>query len=844
MYAHTKSRNDKIIYETLEEHSEKVMEYYHLLSKMYGWKEVIVHLLQEFRYEGRKGIVPLSESSQEFLKKGFENSIYFHDIGKINPFFQRDKMGQEHIVSGLGRTEHSIFSTIIYLNEAFMDLKEMRIKDVREKRMVAYLLVSFSYAITRHHGSLKDAVSEEGSLYVDRLLHEMEQIESKYFFFYKNDFHIEENRKLLQSIKTFHQKIKEPYVYYLLNKLCHSVLVACDFYGTAYFYQSEEYRFHLFDQEMKDKIPLFYEQDDILKHYQEQKENPKSKSELLETRNINDLRWDLLLEAEKELDQESIVYLLEAPTGGGKTNVSIHLAMKLLQQSSCNKLLYVFPFNTLSEQTKGRLDGFFGDDKGIANVVNSITPILNQEEFVERESEEANLFFEKRYLQHQMLDYPTTLVSHVQLFEMLFGTTRESQLRLCQLCNSVIILDEIQVYRQRKWQHIFRMLSKIGKYYNIRFIIMSATLPTFEHFKEDINVKRLVPNAPFYFQHPLFKERVNLHNDYLNMPYKKTEDVISLCLNIIQKHPNKRLLIECISKKMAQQVFEALRENIRIPVLELTGDDNVDYRKKVISLLKEKNEETGSFSLQEVVLVATQVIEAGVDIDMDIGIKDVSLLDSEEQLLGRINRSCLRKDCHAYFFYSGKVKSIYREDDRSLYNLFTRKELFQTLKNKDFSSFYYFILGKVQERNQRYVVKKDTTLSPIQEFERGLRWLDFPYIKQELLLIDQDNFTLFVDSIMEIEGEIIRGSEVWKEYTETNGHVEGYGKSKIRFSLLKKQMQYFTYNFFQEPNHYDEEVKGMYYLNDGESFMKKEQVLVNGEVMKYKKFNRISYEGE
>ncbi len=70
--------------------------------------------------------------------------------------------------------------------------------------------------------------------------------------------------------------------------------------------------------------------------------------------------------------------------------------------------------------------------------------------------------------------------------------------------------------------------------------------------------------------------------------------------------------------------------------------------KKVIGQLGKH--EDGSFKIDDVIVVATQVIEAGVDIDMDIGFKDISTLDSEEQFLGRINRSCSRTDCWAYFF--------------------------------------------------------------------------------------------------------------------------------------------------------------------------------------------------
>ncbi|MCS4473099.1 helicase-related protein [Clostridium botulinum] len=75
-------------------------------------------------------------------------------------------------------------------------------------------------------------------------------------------------------------------------------------------------------------------------------------------------------------------------------------------------------------------------------------------------------------------------------------------------------------------------------------------------------------------------------------------------------------------------------------VLLITGDDNSIERNDIIKRVKDEN---------NIVLVATQVIEAGVDIDMDIGYKDISMLDSDEQFLGRINRSCEKPKSTVYF---------------------------------------------------------------------------------------------------------------------------------------------------------------------------------------------------
>lgn len=61
-----------------------------------------------------------------------------------------------------------------------------------------------------------------------------------------------------------------------------------------------------------------------------------------------------------------------------------------------------------------------------------------------------------------------------------------------------------------------------------------------------------------------------------------------------------------------------------------------------------------------VILVATQVVEAGIDIDMDIGYKDISKLDSEEQFIGRINRNFKRKGVVYFSIWIMKVVFIRR----------------------------------------------------------------------------------------------------------------------------------------------------------------------------------------
>ncbi len=59
----------------------------------------------------------------------------------------------------------------------------------------------------------------------------------------------------------------------------------------------------------------------------------------------------------------------------------------------------------------------------------------------------------------------------------MFGVSREECFPLIHMINSVIILDEIQNYKNEIWKEIILFLEKYADILNIKFIIMSATLP-------------------------------------------------------------------------------------------------------------------------------------------------------------------------------------------------------------------------------------------------------------------------------------------------------------------------------------------------------------------------------
>ena len=202
---------------------------------------------------------------------------------------------------------------------------------------------------------------------------------------------------------------------------------------------------------------------------------------------------------------------------------------------------------------------------------------------------------------------------------------------------------------------------------------MSATLPNFDAFYEDANSVHLITDPKKYYENKLFKNRVNLDFSLLHIPIS-----LELLAHKVLKYKKKKVLVEFITKTSAHEFYTLLKAKAPdLNIIELTGDDNKLFRKQAIQQIKDSD---------KIIVITTQVIEAGVDIDMDIGFKDISIIDSEEQALGRINRSCLKRRSKMFFFHMDTITNVYRNDYRTRYNL-TDKRWQKVLKTKRFDIF-------------------------------------------------------------------------------------------------------------------------------------------------------------
>lgn len=828
--------------ESLVDHSDLVHSFFLQLCGENGLDKVLKRTIAALQFNDEE----LPEELQELIAELFVQAIYLHDIGKINPAFQYLRMDNQRIkfcnVDGATNSNHSMLSALLYI-----DLFSPRVDEIGDTELRGFLrhiLYVFAYVISRHHTYLTHVEDEEGQFYKNlKEWHGSVRRYPQYVEYYK------ERERLLYELDLGplerdvgrYADDHEPYSLFILVKLLYSTLVSCDFYAVySYENQGERPPFHYFTKEGVTCFLDSFKQTKTYRGIQEYQHNPH----YFDSYPINALRSQIFLEAEAALinHADQRLFYLEAPTGSGKTNTSINLALRALQTNpSLNKIIYIFPFNTLIEQTKATFDNAFPNQiqqQHRIAVVNSITPIINHiEEEISKKNENTLDYhkdlreYREEVLRRQMLQYPITLTSHVNFFNYLFGQGRESNLAFTHLCNSVVIFDEIQSYRNDIWVEIIRFLNAFSEMLNLKIIIMSATLPKLDYLLDkNVPVVELLPNAKQYFEHPLFQNRVSLHFDLLEQGALGLEDLLEEVLKVRKERGSSRIMVEFISKEAAEQFYElAQRNSIFRNVVQLTGNDHRYYRKIVIAKLSEKDEKTQQFVCNDVLLVATQVIEAGVDIDLDVGFKDISLLDSEEQFLGRINRSCLRSDCHAYFFHHSIASYVYKNDWRLEHDL-KKKEYQLYLQEKSFDAFYQQCFLRLLEQNS---AKNERNY---QFFLNDVQSLNFPAVSKHMHLINDQASTLFIDyqCIME-DGKVVQGKDVWEQYKSLlKNRILPYAERRVQLSIIQEKMDYFTFpihlkkrddkdasfTMWSDTFIGTERLGDMIYVENGERFMK------------------------
>lgn len=810
-YAHTKQEEDNsyAFDETIAEHTNRCVTHFKKIVKEKGLEDIFL------RFE-RIWCSGWEKEERDMFYDLLLNTISFHDIGKINPLFQKDKMKNPQFAKEKGSvlflSRHAEISSMIYLEYFLPKVCSFPIEIRKRLTLLTYVN---TYIISKHHTKMDDIKNFIDNFKTEGYRSRWKYIQTEYKKYFNEavEFSSTPCKKFSSNIfeKTFLNEQKQGIYLYTYAKLVYSLLIAVDYYATSQYvnhYKVETYgTIHNIQEIMN-----VYDKSDVVNKIRNH----------INVKDIDVLRSELFLEAEEELlkKKEECLFYLEAPTGSGKSNTALNLSFQLIKQCpNLQKIWYIYPFNTLVEQNRIDLEKLFKGTNIMEqiSIVNSITSIVNKAKNAKRtisssKANEMDINYNEVLLDRQFFHYPIVLTTHITLFDILFGDGKESGFPFYQLANSVIVLDEIQSYRNDIWSEIITFLKEFAQFLNLKVIIMSATLPDLDLLsKEQTKAVKLIKNRDKYFKNPLFKNRVEICYDLLEQ-----DNVLDIIEADIKRYllEDKKVLIEFLSKKAAEDFFSIMlndESKINCPVRLMTGDDNSTERKKILDEIKDSKE--GAF-----LLIATQVVEAGVDLQgIDIGFKDISMLDAEEQFMGRINRSCT-KEGKVYFFNLNKASIIYGSDVRMNQELTLKSLPMRTvLEEKEFRVYYQKVLEGIIAGNKSTEREKNLDL-----FFRNTSELYFNKVSERMYLIQTEkNMTsIFFSRIIEIEGVLLDGAKVWEEYrTLLLEEAMDYAEKRVKLSEIKSKMSYFIYqiragNVFS----YNDQIGEIYFIEEGESF--------------------------
>ncbi|MCD6364002.1 MAG: CRISPR-associated helicase Cas3' [Synergistetes bacterium] len=319
---------------------------------------------------------------------------------------------------------------------------------------------------------------------------------------------------------------------------------------------------------------------------------------------------------------------ITAPTGIGKTLAGFSFALKLRnrierEKGYSSRIIYVLPFTSIIDQNYEILRKVL-IRKRIPERVIIKHHYRTDPSFLIKENA---LFgdYDKAFSIVETWDAEIIVSTFVQLFETIFSNHRSSFRRLHRLMGSILILDEVQNFPVRYWDSMEKMLKFLAEHWKTYVVLMTATRPAL--LREALELT--MPKKTYYFEnlsrthlYPVFKERSCFDIEEWLLPEIDSTDNLLVIMNTVRS---------------AQEVYKRLKEVVgkEYTLFYLSAALIPIHRENRIEKLR------ALLGRKKLILVSTQVVEAGIDIDFQKVIRDFAPLDSIIQSAGRCNRNAM-----------------------------------------------------------------------------------------------------------------------------------------------------------------------------------------------------------
>lgn len=513
------------------------------------------------------------------LKNTAATSGLFHDFGKYDPDFERVLRGENISVN------HSTAGAALLLDRAPSSL-----------RLVAEAL---AYAILGHHAGLPDRRGTIASLN-SRIDSFRDPIDPAI----GNAMSVDFNRAA-EELKTLMRSTKAAFDLSVAVRMLFSCLVDADFRDTEDFYarlknQSPQRDWPSLRQLLPDWVARF----------------DAHMAGFPATGELNHLRAEILSHVRSGANMTPGLFTLTVPTGGGKTLASMGFALDHATRHGHRRIIYAIPYTSIIDQTASIFRELFGEN------------VLEHHAAIEAEKP-GSQGRDKMRLAMEDWAAPLVVTTNVQLFESMFAARPSRCRKLHNVAGSVIVLDEAQCLPRKLLAPTLRMIEVLTTHYGCSVLLCTATQPAFDSRQLKagglpLEGRELAPD-PQRLAAKLQRARIVRAGPMDDAALLASLSAASQGFVIVNNRAHALALFK-----------DGLEAEID-DLIHLTTRQYPAHRRSILSDIR-----TRLAMERPCRLIATSLIEAGVDLDFPVGWRAEAGLDSCVQAAGRVNRNGTR----------------------------------------------------------------------------------------------------------------------------------------------------------------------------------------------------------
>jgi CRISPR-associated endonuclease/helicase Cas3 len=316
---------------------------------------------------------------------------------------------------------------------------------------------------------------------------------------------------------------------------------------------------------------------------------------------------------------DSGIWSLTAPTGSGKTLAALKWATQ--QRDSGDSLdspiIYCLPFTSIIDQTAQLIR------KMLKAAYGHLRPgmIAEHHHLAELGSISGEESLAHLWSEGWRADIICT--TFVKLAEALFYATPANSRRFTRLTQATLILDEVQNIPVELWPVFQGALKSLATSFGTKILLVTATQPAIFTPEDNVNSIVFEPRSDTF-------NRFSLKAD-VTVPYS-IQDLASRILDEISVSPGRSILVITNTIADALDLFYYLKDKLpnEYKLCHLSTNLRPKDRMHILSMIRA--------AARPMVVVSTQVVEAGIDISFDCVFRINAPVDSIVQAAGRCNR--------------------------------------------------------------------------------------------------------------------------------------------------------------------------------------------------------------